>query len=76
MQVQQTFDLDKNVFIMQVLNSGGEWEQIVHLFKTEQEAITFFNTELDCFCNYKVTGCTVSEAVNIVKASMEDFLIV
>lgn len=43
------------MFTLQVLNDSNEWELIAYTFKTEEEAVAFFNAELDCFADYIVT---------------------
>lgn len=37
------------MFTLQVLNSANEWELIVKLFKTAEDAEAFFYAELDMF---------------------------
>jgi hypothetical protein len=44
-----------DMYVLQVLNSAPEWELINILFKTEAEAIAYFNAELSMFDDYIVT---------------------
>ncbi len=43
------------MFVLQVLNSASEWELISYAFKSEAEAIAFYNAELSMFEDYSVT---------------------
>ena len=43
------------MYTLQVLNSAPEWELINILFKTEAEAIAYFNAELSMFEDYEIT---------------------
>jgi len=35
------------VYILKVLNDANEWETVTRVFPTEQEALDYFNTEMD-----------------------------
>ena len=48
------------MFALHVLNSAPEWELVNKLFKTEAEAIAFYNAELSMFEDYYVEEMQVA----------------
>lgn len=42
------------MFVIHMLNSGGEWELCNRVFKTAEEAESFYNEELDMFDDYEI----------------------
>ena len=48
------------MFVLYVLNSAPEWELINKLFKTEADAVAFYNAELSMFEDYYVEAMQVA----------------
>lgn len=42
------------MFILYVLNDGGEWERCIKTFKTAAEAEAFFYAEMSCFADFDI----------------------
>jgi len=47
-----------NMFVVQMLNSAGEWELCRYVFKTAQEAEDFYAQNLSMFEDYAVEELT------------------